>query len=1325
MSRRFHRTLRRLCGLVVALASGFVAIAQAADRGALLRGTRTPAEGIPLNEDDVVTALVTPDGAAAAPAIAPANGSGPLRWIVRLRDTGTPGSNGSPRARAKEATDRFVADLTTSVPNDVEIRRVLTNLSATVVVDASEHAAESLRRRPDVEIVVRDGRIAACSGEPADVIHADAYWRGLGISGAGVTVAIVDSGIDYSHPDLGGGFGPAFEVRGGFDFVNDDADPMDDFGHGTHVAGIIAGNGDVRGIAWGARLLAYKVLDRRGQGRTSDVLAALDRLADPDGDPRTNDAPEVVNLSLGGPASADDPLLPAIHELRVRGICCVVAAGNDGPDYGTITSPGTSDDAITVGATDSNDAVAAFSSRGPTRSHAIKPDLVAPGIDVRSTWLGGGTRTLSGTSMATAVASGAAALVCAAHPGIPPQAVAAILATSATPIGDTRSVWPAGSGRVDLARSLRLALLTSTASLSFGVDDPAPPSLHATRRIAVTGVGDSRVVRASIDGSVPDGAQITIDPVEFTLARGGTGEITITLEVDEARVADVALEPFSYDAAIVFSAEGSIDARVPFEWFKAPELTIAFDEAPWTLLFHDRAGHATLAAEPGRRMSVLVPRGTYDLLALFHDGSTFSAVEGVAIDRAVTVDIRKSSASHLVSLRPVDENAHALSPSLLGLEIRHVPTGVAQVLLGNVPPRFAFSGLGADYRIGWTSQTRVGNALFEVTGARRGVSADTVLANDPAQLHRSTLRVAPPAEDGPVNGTVHVTSWLSYVQPATFWSFALFRNDVDSDSPYETELVVSAPPADDFPFAVQCWLGRPGSAPFRVTPFYDGGGSGLRGFLWGATSPALDGVTGVVRTGLGPPRFHAGLRNTRTRLRVDAIDGRLNYFFLDALGDFTPASGLGYELRQDGQLVASGSFASAGGDGTGRSLEEIPVAAGAYDLRVAYDRYSIAGERGHAVATWRVDTRRVSADGSGDADPPDITRFAVLDGSGQPADEIDPVQGGEVRLALRDASALGTVALFSEVEGVESPIPLEVDPSGDRRASLAVLPSGRRVGLRLVAADDSGNSLDLLLDPALRTRQQGGAPPLIDSVMPLTASLAEGLEVALSGHGFASAGAIRVTLDGRAASDVRVQDDAHVSFRTPVVEQQGPVDLVVSNDVGEARLERGFLYVEIAGNAACRLGNVDAANGSPVPVLGVDAGVGDGLTIRLARGESFSLIVSPPPAGPEPAGFALYAMPALPSAATVAVQPFGIGTACLPTPLTPSVTAPIRVLANSLGHRTRLGRPMRNSTPAPASISFARGLRGPATLTVQGLIEDLGSSGPGISVTNAVVVWIR
>jgi IPT/TIG domain-containing protein len=533
--------------------------------------------------------------------------------------------------------------------------------------------------------------------------------------------------------------------------------------------------------------------------------------------------------------------------------------------------------------------------------------------------------------------------------------------------------------------------------------------------------------------------------------------------------------------------------------------------------------------------------------------------------------------------------------------------------------------------------------------------------------------------------------------------------------------VLSPPPSPQHPFFLQCALAKPGAAPFRTTPHLDGGGRGLRGLLWGAPDPILDGSPGLVRTGLGPARLFARLRNRPAAVRVDAIAGRLNYFFLDALGDFSPGTGLGWELWRDGVRAASGVFASAGGDGTGAAVEEIPVAPGPLELRVADDRWRLAGERGVARVTWRLDTRLASDDGSGDADPPDLVRFGVLDASGEPAEEIDPSAGGEVRFALADASAIRRVSLVATANGADVALPIE--PEADElRASLASLPPGARVTLRLQSEDAAGNALELVLDPALRTTRPSGAPPAIASISPRSAGVAEAVDVAVSGSGF-SASELRVTLGGVDVG-ARAADDSHLVFRAPSASASGPVDLVVETSAGRATAPGAFLEMDLPRGESCRLGDVAAARGSPAAVLGVDGGSGDGVAVRLDRGEAFSLAISPSPAGPEPAGFVLYAMAAQPSASTVSVLPWSIGTACLPLPLAGGASPSVRVLANSMGHRARLGRPLRESAPAPTSLAFRRGLRGPATLAVQGILEDLGSLGPGVSVTNAIVIWV-
>jgi subtilisin family serine protease len=174
-------------------------------------------------------------------------------------------------------------------------------------------------------------------------------------AGAGVTVAVVDTGVDYSHPDLGGGFGAGHKVVGGYDFVNGDADPMDDNGHGTHVAGIIGAKaatpGGVTGTAPGADITAYKALDASGSGTSSDIVAAIEAAVDPAG----AHPADVINLSIGvDGGSGDDPVTEAAQAAADAGVIVVASAGNAGPVASSVASPAVAPGVIAVGATEGN-----------------------------------------------------------------------------------------------------------------------------------------------------------------------------------------------------------------------------------------------------------------------------------------------------------------------------------------------------------------------------------------------------------------------------------------------------------------------------------------------------------------------------------------------------------------------------------------------------------------------------------------------------------------------------------------------------------------------------------------------------------------------------------------------------------------------------------------------------------------------------------------------------------------------------------------------------------------------------------------------------------
>ncbi|MFE9019499.1 S8 family peptidase [Streptomyces sp. NPDC007808] len=233
-------------------------------------------------------------------------------------------------------------------------------------------------------------------------------WPGSG--GAGVTVYVIDTGIRVSHKDFGG------RAHHGWDFVGDDRTAGDGNGHGTHVAGTIAGR--QYGVAKKAQVVAVRVLDDAGGGTTADVIAGIDWVT------RHAKKPAVANVSLGGPRNAQ--LDAAVRNSIASGVTYTVAAGNDGLPAG-LSSPAAVEEAVTVGATDRKDTRAAFSNFGRSL------DLFAPGAAITSASYASdtGRATYSGTSMASPHAAGAAALYLAGHPKAQPAQVGRALVARA------------------------------------------------------------------------------------------------------------------------------------------------------------------------------------------------------------------------------------------------------------------------------------------------------------------------------------------------------------------------------------------------------------------------------------------------------------------------------------------------------------------------------------------------------------------------------------------------------------------------------------------------------------------------------------------------------------------------------------------------------------------------------------------------------------------------------------------------------------------------------------------------------------------------------
>lgn len=326
---------------------------------------------------------------------------------------------------------------------------------------------------PTLKKLVRDGRVKkvwldtrvhALLNIAAPAVSAPQAWKS-GYNGTGVGVAVLDTGV-YPHSDL---TTPVNRIVAFKDFVLSKKSPYDDNGHGTHVAGAIAGNGRMSGgkytgTAPQANIIALKVLDKDGAGPISNIIEALQWCIDN----RKKYNIRVINISLGSAATEsyrEDPLCRAVGKAWNAGIVVCAAAGNDGPKTGTINTPGTHPRIITVGAVDDkktitveDDVPAEFSSRGPTVDNLPKPDVAAPGVEIvslrsprsqldrsnREFRVGRDYFRLSGTSMATPVCAGVTADIIQANPALNPDQVKEILLDSCYKKNSAPNIFGAG-----------------------------------------------------------------------------------------------------------------------------------------------------------------------------------------------------------------------------------------------------------------------------------------------------------------------------------------------------------------------------------------------------------------------------------------------------------------------------------------------------------------------------------------------------------------------------------------------------------------------------------------------------------------------------------------------------------------------------------------------------------------------------------------------------------------------------------------------------------------------------------------------------------------
>ena len=521
--------------------------------------------------------------------------------------------------------------------------------------------------------VTLDRRVRAALDRSVPQIGVPAAWQ-RGLTGRGVKIAVLDAGVDATHPDLAG--------RVTSQNFSDSPDAGDHHGHGTHVASIAAGNGTAsggkyKGVAPEASILNGKVLDDSGFGFESGIVAGMEWAA--------AQGAAVANLSLGSFDASDgtDPMSQALIELsRTSRTLYVVAAGNNGPGDQTVSSPGAADAALTVGSNERDGTISPFSSRGPRKGDGgLKPEITAPGAGIvaaRATGTSMGEpvdesyTAASGTSMATPHVSGVAALLAQDHPDWTNEQLKNRLIGTADP--QQAAVSEQGAGRVDADQATNDGVSVDTPKLEPGMLRwPFPADDAVTRTITYTNPTQQPVTLRLAVEMQPGAPVPTLSTDQVTVPAGGQASATVTINRGSAGVG-------TFSGRITATPAGGDPLVTIVGWTAEPEsydLTVkgidADDSAPFGLLSIGRPdggpmpdlGPFGVELVDGTA-KVRLPAGVYHVTSLFQLDATdsrrrrFTMVTAPEVrldhDTVTTLDARK--AKHVRVSVDGRENAH-------------------------------------------------------------------------------------------------------------------------------------------------------------------------------------------------------------------------------------------------------------------------------------------------------------------------------------------------------------------------------------------------------------------------------------------------------------------------------------------------------------------------------------------------------------------------------------------------------------------------------------------------------------------------------------------
>jgi subtilisin family serine protease len=918
-------------------------------------------------------------------------------------------------------------------------------------------------------------------------VSAPQAWA-AGFTGKGTRVAVLDTGADFTHPDLVG------RVVERADFTAPDGDAVDHYGHGTHVAATVAGSGAAsagarRGVAPDAGLVVGKVLDDDGYGTDSQVIAGMEWAAA---------RADVVNMSLGGYEQSDgtDPMSQALDALTAQtGALFVVAAGNEGPADGTISSPAAAASALTVGAVDHTDAVAEFSSHGPVlTTRAAKPEIVAPGVDIVAARAAGTTLglpiddryvTASGTSMATPHVAGAAALLAGRHPDWSPAQVKAALVGGAD-VASTGDKSTVAAARTTDAYTVGAGRLDAAAALDGVVAGQGIVNLGRTSETTLswTNTGDS-AARAALDVTVTDHNGRTapartahLSVTQMSLPAGGSGSAGLTVDRAVAPGLYTALvtarSPVASSGDTSAAAGGAVLTRTPVTFVVDPpshDLTVVTAPLPGipanrtyvsvhVVNLDDPAVFSTdLYPSVGETVPVPVPAGRYSVMASYgsytgnqaDDKAALVGDPDVAVGAATTVSLEPGKAQQVkATVDGVDTEAAAVGVTMLqtarrgpgwddfafawGQAARNwnvyvAPNDGARAGRFRVVASFGLPAPGSFYDVLHTWEAIPADPTYRVTAAERAR-----MGRIDHRFHRIGTPTVHKRYALSPEGAYIAEGWTDdvpetrtdYVTPGFLWKDEAFY----ADGLVTQQAFRQVEPGSRVAYT---WARQP-----------------LRSDWFDDPAVSLSGCTPLAPT------------RTRGTILVELVTLTDRHQRFDCLSGWPlPGMTRSLSLYRNGSLVGS----------TLENWGEFDVPAGPGDFRLAFDVEPgpTVGTPARISSQWTF--RSAGPTGTGTQPLPLLSVDYDL-----PLDTANhPVAGRPATFEVRQAHGVSaqritSFQLWTSTDDGKTWQPATVGPAGDGRygADLPTLSAGQAMSLRVSAAGSAGSRIDQTIVAAYR-----------------------------------------------------------------------------------------------------------------------------------------------------------------------------------------------------------------------------------------------------------------